>query len=232
MIIDIFAALVALFAFWYGKDRGIVGIVFGVLSITFGLVVAYKMTPVTARVLKGISDSDSPFLILAAFFVNILFIWLLLKATGSSISTLFQAFRIGLINQVLGGLLSAFVALLLYGAVLGFLRETRILNEEAMNNSKTLNTLAELPKNVGSHIGRLKPLLREAWDTGLKWVETAREYGERQTQGLEPSSPLSEGEQLRIYKIEETDTNRIERRPYRNNSGKNRELYEDTGIEY
>ncbi len=230
MTIDILTALVALLGFWYGRDKGILGIIFWFLSITFGLVLAYKMTPVMTRILKAALDSDSPFILPFAFVVNVLFIWGLLRAAGRGAAGMFQMFRVGFINWTLGGLVGAFIALFLYGSVLWFLRETRIIGEQTASESRTLEPLAELPKYAGTYISRLKPFMQEAWDTGSKWMEAAREYGDERTRNMDASSPPADG-QPRIYKIEEGADGRIEKKP-QDTRAKNRELYEDTGVEY
>ncbi len=230
MVIDLLAAAFALLGFWYGKDKGLFGIIFWFLSITFGLVLAYKMAPTMARILKTAFDSDSPLILPIAFIVNVLFIWGLLRAAGQGAAGMFQMFRVGFINWVVGGLVGAFIALFLYGSVLWFLRETRIIGEQTADESKTLEPLAELPKYVGTYLSRLKPFMQEAWDAGSKWIDTVQEYGDEKTRNMD-ASPAPADEQPRIYKIEEGADGRIEKKP-QDTRAKNRELYEDTGTEY
>ncbi|MCS7037624.1 MAG: CvpA family protein [Saprospiraceae bacterium] len=230
MIIDILAAAFALLGFWYGKDRGIFGIVFWFLSVTFGLVLAYKMAPTMARILKAAFESDSPIILPIAFIVNVLFIWGLFRAAGKGASGVFQMFRIGFINRTIGGLLGASIALLLYGSMLWFLQRTHIIGEQTASESKTLKHLVELPEYAGTYISRLKPFMREAWEAGSKWIEAVQKYGDEKTQNMDTSSPSTDGE-ARIYKIEEGADGRIEKKP-QDTRAKNRELYEDTGIEY
>jgi uncharacterized membrane protein required for colicin V production len=230
MVIDILAAVFALFGFWYGRDKGIFGIVFWFLSVTFGLVLAYKMAPVMARILKAAFDSDSPLILPIAFVVNVLFAWGLFRAAAKGASGVFTMFRIGFINRIIGGLLGAFIALFLYGSVLWFLRETRIIGERTASESTTLDYLADLPKHAGVYISRLKPFVQEAWDVGQKWMDAAREYGDEKTREMDTDTP-SDDDQPRIYKIEEGADGRIEKKP-QDTRAKNRELYEDTGIEY
>lgn len=230
MAIDLLALILAVLGFWYGKDRGIFRMVFWFLSVTFGLVLAYKMAPVMARILKGVLNSDSLFILPAAFIINVLFIWGLFSAAGSSTSGVFRTLRVGFVDRILGGMLSAFVALFLYGSILWFLQETKMVGEQTARESRTLPYLAEMPKWVGTYARRLKPFAEEAWGAASKWMEDARAYGDEKTRYLEPS-PAGTDEGPRIYKIEEGAGGRIEKKP-QDTRAKNRELYEDTGIEY
>ncbi len=229
MVIDAIAALIALLGFLHGRNKGIVSILFRILSFVFGLVLSFKMAPTMARLLGGIMNSDSPFLFPFAFIVNLIFITGLFSLAARGSEGVFRAMRVNFINQFLGGLLSAFFYLFLYGALLWFAKETRLISERAKEESGTFEFLAEMPKEAGNLFQRVKPFVLEAWDASIKWMDKAKEYGEQKVGQRDTST--SPSEQPRIYKIEEGADGKIEKKPY-STSGKNREIYEDTGIEY
>ncbi len=223
--IDIIGAIIAILGFWYGKDKGILGIVFGIMFWTFGIVLAYKMAPVAARILQGVMDSQSPLLLPSAFIVNLIFVWLLLRSAARGSGGILNTFRIGFVNQALGGLLMAYIFLFLYGSFLWFLSETKVLSKAAEEESFAFPYLVEMPTHASKLFKRLKPIAQETWEEGAKWIEKARQYGEEKTKSTEPSTPTTE-EQTRIYKIEDDV---IRKTP---EETKNKEIYEDTGIEY
>ncbi len=229
MVIDAIAALIALLGFLHGRNKGIVSILFRILSIIFGLVLSFKMAPIMARLLGGIMNSDSPFLFPFAFIVNLIFITGLFSLAARGSEGVFRAMRVNFINQFLGGLLSALFYLFLYGALLWFASETKLISERAKDESGTFTFLAEMPQEAGKLFQRVKPFAQEAWETSVKWMDKAKEYGERKV-GERDTSTAGDG-QPRIYKIEEGANGNVEKKPYPT-SGKNRELYEDTGIEY
>ncbi len=229
MAIDVIAALIAILGFWYGKDKGIISMIIGVLSIFFGLVLSFKMAPTMARILESVLNSNSPLILPIAFIVNLIFIFSLFRLAARGGEGTLSALRLGFVNRALGGLLSALFALFLYGSVLWFLKETRIIGPETEEKSTTLPYLVEMPAHARELFHRIKPFFLEAWDVSSKWMERAKEYGEEKTRNLGAEAPADD--QPRLYKIEEGDKGRIEKKPY-DSRPKNRELYEDTGIEY
>ncbi len=229
MIIDVFAAFIALWGFWYGRDKGLISIIFRILSVVFGLVLSFKMAPTMARILERVLDTDSPLIMVAAFIINLIFIIGLFSLAARGSEGAFRVLRVNFINQILGGAISALFYLFLYGSVLWFIRETRMISPQTEEESTTLEYLANMPEYAKRLFISIKPFVQEAWDASVKWMDKAKELGEQKTQHMEKDR-LNE-EQSRIYKIEEGQDGRIEKKPY-DSRPKNRELYEDPGVEY
>ncbi len=212
MAIDLICALVALYGFWQGYNRGIISTIFNILTYVFGLVVALKVTPITTQILENLFKSDNPLMFIAGFLVNIFLVVFILKQAAKGMENLLNVAHLGIINQVLGGGISAMLSVLVYSVLIWFGVKSHILNDRLLADSRTYKPLLEpLPPRAKDFAMRLKPLAEEGWNTFSVWLSRLDEY--KKEGGDTPSTPISSGQtsERKIFDLPDTKDDGIER---------------------
>jgi membrane protein required for colicin V production len=211
MAIDLICALVAMYGFWQGYNRGIVSTVFNVLTYVFGLVIALKVTPLTTQLLEDLFKSDNPLMFIAGFLVNIFLVVFILKQAAKGLENVLQAVHMGLINQVLGGGISAILAVLIFSVLVWFGVKSHILNDALLADSRTYKPLLEpMPPRAKDIAMRLKPLAEEGWTTFSVWLDRLDSY--KKENGVEPNAkPPNSTSERKIFDLPESKDDGIER---------------------
>ena len=215
MAIDIICGLVALYGFWQGYNRGIVGTVFNLLAYGLGLVVALKVTPITTQLLETAFKSDNPLMFIAGFLVNIFVIVFILKQAANGIEGVLNFAYLGMINQLLGSASTAGLFVLIYSVIVWFGVKSSVLAAPLIADSRTYKPLLEpLPPRAKEFAVRLKPLAEEGWKVFSVWLDKVDQYKEKTGTGIDTSAPKpSHDSSRKVYDLPEDDG--IERNPER-----------------
>ncbi len=177
MPIDLIFIIAFGLGFRHGYTQGIISTVFNVLAYVFGVILAFKVTPMTTEVLERLFNTQNPTVFIAAFLVNISLIMFMLRATASAFEKGLQAVYLGFINRVLGGALMAMLAVLIYSILLWFAVRVQFINEATLRESRTYPLLEKMPASAKQIAMQLRPFAEEAWDTSLKWMDRLDKFG-------------------------------------------------------
>lgn len=180
-IIDIICLLVALYGFWQGWNNGIVGTILNLSIYVFGIVLSYKMAPITSTVLERIFDSNHPMMFLAGFGLNLLVIYIMVHLTTNGIEGALHGAYLGTFNRLAGGGVVAMFYILLYSILIWFGVQGKALSEERLARSVTYPVLKELPKQAKQLVIRFRPLAVDIWDDSVNWMDKMQEYGIERT---------------------------------------------------
>lgn len=177
MPIDLIFIIAFGLGFRHGYTQGIISTVFNVLAYVFGVILAFKVTPMTTEILERLFNTQNPTVFIAAFLVNISLIMFMLRATASAFEKGLQAIYLGFINRVLGGTLMATLAVLIYSILLWFAVRVQFINEATLRESRTYPLLEKMPGGAKQVAMQLRPFAEEAWDTSLKWMDRLDKFG-------------------------------------------------------
>lgn len=181
MPIDIIFLAVFAYGFWVGYTRGVIGTVFNFAAYTFGVVLAFKITPTTTHLLESLFHSDNPSMFLAAFIVNMVFIMFVLRQSARGMQSALQAVYLGVINSAAGGALMAGISIVVYSILIWFLVQVRFLNDQTLSESKTYPFLKDLPTRAKSIALRAKPFAEDIWGYSMNWMDRLEQYGVQKT---------------------------------------------------
>ena len=181
MPIDLIFIAVFGYGFWQGYTRGIISTVFNILAYVFGIVLSFKMTPVTTSILERLFNSDNPSMFLAAFVVNLVFIMFILRQTARGMEGVLQTLYLGVFNKVAGGLLVGAVSILIYSVLIWFLVKVQFLNQTTLEQSRSYPLLKELPLKSKDFAMRFEPFAKDVWGTSMNWMNRLENYGEKKT---------------------------------------------------
>lgn len=182
MAIDIIFLVVFAYGFWQGWNKGIIGTILNLTIYIFGIVLSYKMAPVTSTVLERMFNSNHPLMFVAGFAVNMLIIYLVVYLATHSMEEMIHGAYMGVVNRAAGGAFIAGFYIMLYSVLLWFAAQAAALPTDTVNQSRTYPLLKELPGKAKAMVLRFRPLALDVWDDSMNWMDRLKDYGTEKTQ--------------------------------------------------
>ena len=183
MWIDIVFLVVLLYGFWQGWNQGIIGTILNLLIYSFGLVMAFKMAPVTSVLLEKIFNSSHPLMFVGGFVANILVIYLVVHLATNGLEQGLSRAYLGVFNRAAGAIVVSGFYLLLFSVIIWFLNQANGLSAGVCTESKTYTVLEPMPGYAKGIAVRLQPLVADSWDDFNKWMNKAQNFGLEKTEG-------------------------------------------------
>jgi uncharacterized membrane protein required for colicin V production len=194
MWIDLVFIAVSLYGFWQGWNQGIIGTILNLAVYAFGILIAFKMAPITSVVLSQLLDSSHPLVFIGGFALNILVIYLVVKLATNQLEELLSRAYLGAVNRFIGGVLVAMFYVLLFSVLIWFLNQANGISQTTLQEAKSYPLLEPMPGTAKKVAVRFQPLVADAWKDFNRWLDKAQEYGNEKTQG-----------QGRVYELPESN---------------------------
>lgn len=191
MAIDIMFAIMALIGFYIGFTRGIIGTVFTILSFVFGTIAGFKFAMPMTTFLKQSFGSDTPLMFAAGFLLSFAIVMILIRTAAKALEGILQTANINIINQMLGGMLTAFFSLLLYSFLLSFADQAHMVTRQTKQESMTYAYVKEFPAQAKTFYKFIEPLAKDFWDQSMDMMDQLEKMG------------VEETSEERVYDIEE-----------------------------
>ncbi len=183
MWIDIVFLVVLLYGFWQGWNQGIIGTLLNLAIYAFGIVIAFKMAPVTSVLIERFMDSKHPLLFVGGFALNMLVIYVVVNLASKSMEDAMHGAYLGAVNRFLGGAAVSVFYLLLYSVIIWFLSQANGISQETQLVSKTYSILKPLPSYAKGIAVRFQPLVADSWTDFNTWMDKAQDFGLEKTEG-------------------------------------------------
>lgn len=177
MVIDVVTLVVFGYGFWTGYARGIITTIFNFMAYVFGIVLAFRMAPVTNQILTKALETDNPLWFLAAFLINFAVILFILRAAANGIEGMLRAFYLNPFNRILGGVVSGGFAVLIFSVLLWFADKAQIVAKADVAPTVTYDYLMAMPVQARKVVVRLTPFAKEFWSTSATWMDRLENYG-------------------------------------------------------
>ena len=145
MAIDIMFVIMVLIGFYIGFSRGIIKTVLSVLSIIFGIIAGFKFSGPMTTFLKQSTGQDKPIMFAVGFLLSFAIVMILIRMLAKGLESILQSANINIINQVMGGLLTALVMIFIYSYILWFGDQSRMIDDATKRQSKTYAYVKEFP---------------------------------------------------------------------------------------
>jgi len=160
MVLDVIGITIVIIFFIRGYMKGIIVAAFSLLAIVLGIICALKLSNILASYLleKGIVTSGWGQLV--SYIVLFLGVVILVRFVGKLIEKSAQAVFLGLVNKLVGGLLYAFMATLVWSSLLWISNQMHIIEPETIAGSKTYNYFVPIAPWVFEHIGAVLPFVK------------------------------------------------------------------------
>lgn len=199
MIIDLLFLISAIYGLYLGFFRGIVKTVFMVLSVVFGVIVAFRFSPTVTKFLETAFDSSNPLMFLAGFLLTLVLTMIFIRSFARVIENGLKGANVNFFNQVAGALITAAFSTLIFSFLIRFGNAARLINEDTKQQSFTYRLLEKYPDTALGLLKKAQPTFKKFWDSSMEALDKLDDYRVEQSES-EPS----------IYDIDD-DGNRTSR---------------------
>ncbi len=181
MAIDIMFGIMVLIGGFIGFTRGIIKTVLSVLSIVFGFMAGFKFAGPMTTFLKQSTGQDKPLMFLAGFFLSFAIVMILIRMFAKGLESILQSANINIINQIMGGFITAAVMVLLYSYILWFLEQSHLIDDATKRQSMTYAYVKEFPGQAQNVFIEIKPIIKDFWDQSIDMMDQLEEMGVEKT---------------------------------------------------
>ncbi len=184
MVIDIIFVLVILYGFYLGFSKGIISTVFTLISLTLGLLAAFKFQPGMTAFLERTFNNDSPLMFLAGALLSLSVVMIILRMIARGLEGILKSANINIINQFIGGVILSGILVLLYSFLLWFADSGHMLDKTTKTESMTYIYLEQFPGEVRKIGGSMQPLFSEFWNESLDMMDRLERMSIEQTERI------------------------------------------------
>jgi len=164
MMLDFIGIVLILLYFYRGYTKGVVVAVFSLFAIILGIMVSLKLSGWFAGWLFAnglVTNGVSMLLSYAILFVGVV---LLVRFLANAVESVFKMSLLGWLNSLMGGVLYAFMAALVWSSLLWILHQMHALSSTTIASSKTYPYLEPLAPWIFEHIGKLLPFAKGVFE--------------------------------------------------------------------
>lgn len=174
-----------LIGFYIGFSRGIIKTVLSVLSLVFGLMAGIKFAGPMTTFLKQTTGQDTPLMFLAGFFLSFAVVMILIRMFAKALESILQSANINIINQIMGGLLTAVVMVFIYSYILWFAEQSHLVDDATRRDSKTYVYVEKFPDQAKKVFVQIKPIIKDFWDQSMDMMDQLEEMSIEKTSNEE-----------------------------------------------
>lgn len=161
MLLDIIYAVIIVFAFYKGYQRGLIVGLFSLVAIIIGIAAAMKLSTVVAGYIgKAVKVSDQ-WLPVISFVVVFIIVLLLIKLGANIIEKMAESILLGWANKLGGILLYAAIYTIIFSVFLFYAGQINLLKPDTINKSVTYSFVQPWgPKAIDS-FGYIIPIFKD-----------------------------------------------------------------------
>ncbi|MBP7273312.1 MAG: CvpA family protein [Saprospiraceae bacterium] len=163
MIIDIFCLIALGYGFYTGYSRGIIQTVISIITLTFGLLIAFKLAPLGSDFIARITKNSSPLLFFGGFLLIFIVIMLLLKWIGRFFENILESANINIFNNLAGGAIMGTVLVSMFSVLVWFADKTYLISDEIKQQSVSYEYLQPMPATMKNLIQTVMPFAKNIW---------------------------------------------------------------------
>ncbi len=170
MAIDLILLVLAGWGFYLGFSRGIIKTIFTILSVIFGLMMAFRFGPQVTGLLESLF-SENPLMFVAGFLLTFVGTMLIIRLIANFLEGALEAANINFINQIVGGFFLTAIMVLIYSLLLSFANASHLLGEATKEESITYAYLERYPQKVWTLGRKAKPIFEDFWDHSIEFMD-------------------------------------------------------------
>lgn len=178
MWIDIAFLAIVGFAFYKGYHAGIIKMVFTVVSVLIGLLIAMRFAAEVTGGLQRVFNSQHPLLFLVGFLVTFLLVMWLVRWLARKLEAFLETIKLNFINELQGGTLYAILATIILASALGLVNRAGFISPESREKSMTWPLLEIVPSQAQVAYAKLKPVFNKFWNDSKDAIEGSYENKE------------------------------------------------------
>jgi membrane protein required for colicin V production len=162
-VLDFIGLTIIIIFFIRGYMKGIVIALFSVLAVILGVICALKLSGWLGQWLLEKGWASSGWVSLISYAILFVAVLLLVRLVARAIETTLQLVMLGWINGIVGGLLYAFLAAIIWSSVLWLCNQMHLLSPETKAYSKTYSYVEPLAPWAFDKVGKLLPFAKDVF---------------------------------------------------------------------
>ena len=170
MAIDLIFVVLAAWGFYLGFSRGIIKTIFTILSVVFGLMMAFRFGPTVTGTLESLF-SENPLMFIAGFLLTFVGTMFIIRFLASSLEGVLESANINFINQIIGGFFVSALIVLVFSMILWFGDKSHLVGESTKEESVTYSYLEKYPQKVWALSAKAKPIFEDFWDHSIEFMD-------------------------------------------------------------
>ena len=176
MAIDIICLIFAAYGFYVGYTKGIISTVLTLASYVIGLLAAMKFGPIAGDMIfesfPAVTKGGGFLLgVVLVFFLMLL----LFKLVARGLTGFLQTINVNVINQLLGGIVSAIFFVFIFSGLVLLGDGSRIITDDLKRDSITYEPLTTLRETVWEKGKGLFPVFRDFYDKAVDSMDRMRD---------------------------------------------------------
>jgi membrane protein required for colicin V production len=171
MFIDILCLLLVGTSFYLGYSKGIIQSIFGILSIILAFLISLKFSFLMIELIEKFMSSDPRLNVVLGFVFTFLIVMIIVRLIGKAFEKILDTAHINIINKLAGGMLSAFIALVLFSSIVLFFDRLKLLKASTKDESMTYIYIEKVPEKSKWLIDKTKPIFSEFWEKTRKAID-------------------------------------------------------------
>jgi len=161
MMLDVIAIILVILFFIRGYMRGIILAAFSVLAILLGIVCALKLSQSLSTWLLAKGYISSAWVQVVSYALLFITVVILVRLAGRLLQKAAEGLMLGMVNSLIGGLMYAFLALVLWSSLLWIGTHAGIIQLPAVAGSKTYPWLKGIAPWFCEQASRLIPFAKD-----------------------------------------------------------------------
>lgn len=180
MVIDIICLVFLAYGFWIGYSKGIIATVLTLSSYVIGIMAAMKFGPIMGDIVQNlIPQSPHAIAFLGGVIIVFILTLVLFKILAKGMTSFLEKVNINFINQIMGGVLSGLFFTFIYSGLVYFGDQSKIITDEAREDSITYPVLEKMPDLVIEQGKALYPVFRDFYDKASDAMTRLRDNVDR-----------------------------------------------------
>jgi membrane protein required for colicin V production len=164
MAIDIIGIILIILFFIRGYMKGFIVAIFSVLAILLGILCALKLSQAFSGWLLEKKYITSGWVQVISYVILFVGVVILVNLLARLIQRALEGVMLGTVNRLIGGLLYAFLGIVLWSSLLWIGARMNIISHETLEGSKTYAWISGLAPWFFFEAGRLIPFVQDTFD--------------------------------------------------------------------
>ena len=163
MILDVIGIILIVLFFIRGYMKGFILAAFSVLAILLGIICALKLSQAFAAWMLAKGYVSSGWVQVVSYIAMFVAVVIVVNLLGRLLQKAVEGLMLGFINKLIGGVLYAFLGIILWSSLLWIGNKMSIITPQTIAASKTFSWLSQVAPWFFQQAGHLLPFVKDTF---------------------------------------------------------------------
>ena len=161
MIIDLILGVIILIAIFKGYQRGLIIVLFSLVSVIIGLAAAMKLSTVVAGYIGEAVNVSDEWLPVISFAIVFIVVVLLIRLGANAIERTVEVVMLGWLNKLGGIIFYVAIYTVVFSVLLFYAEQVNLVRSETIEKSISYSFVQPWGPRVINSVGSIVPLFRD-----------------------------------------------------------------------